>query len=81
MDAGAIQGPKVISTKEPKARAVFARLDNAGKNDFLRLRILMDDKEVVQALKVKYEWSINLIILDIKALGSCFCFMDFNYIP
>lgn len=56
-------------------------MDNAGKNGFVRLRILMDTKEVVQAMKGEYDWSINPIILNIRALASCFCFMDFDYIP
>ena len=59
MDAGAIQGPKVISSKEVEARAVLAALEKVWKNGFDRLRILMDAQEVVYALKGCIDWSIN----------------------
>ena len=51
VDAGAIQGPKVVSSKEVEARAVLATLEKAWKNGFDRLRILTDTQEVVYALK------------------------------
>ena len=63
---GAIQGLKIDSAKEAEAKAILAALDKVRKNGFVRLRILMDEKEVVQGLNGEYDWSINPIILDIK---------------
>lgn len=73
MDAGAIEGPEVISAKEAKVREVLAAMKKTGKKGFVTLHILMDAKEVMQVLKGDYNWSINLIILDIKALALVRC--------
>ena len=51
VDGGAIQRPKVVSSKEAEARAVLVALEKAWKNGFNRLRILTDAQEVVYALK------------------------------
>ena len=81
VDAGAIQGPKVVSSKEAEARAVLATLEKASKNGFDRLCTLTDAQEVVYALKGGLDWSINSIILDIKSLVSLFVSVDFEFIP
>ena len=41
----------------------------------------MDVKEVVRALKGDWDWSISLIIEDIKVLTSLFRYVVFEYIP
>lgn len=41
--------------------------------------ILIDAKEVVQALIRECDWPIHPFILDIKALGSLFYFVDNDY--
>ena len=81
VDAGAIQGPKVISSKETEVKAVLTTLEKAWKNGFYRLRVLTDAQEVVYALKGGLDWSINSIILDIKSLASLFLSVDFEFIP
>lgn len=75
VDAGAIQRPKVTSSKEAETRAVLAALKKIRKNDFERVCILTDAKEAVQALKGNGDWSINSIISDIKASSSFFPFV------
>lgn len=72
VDAGAIQGPKVTTSKKAEMRASLAALEKAKEIGFERVRVLMDAKEVVQDLKCDRDWSINPIILDVKALASSF---------
>ena len=81
MDAGAIEEPKVASSKKAEARVVLAASAQERRNDFDKDHIFMDTKEVVQALKGDRDWSINPINLDIRTLGSLFCFQEFDYIP
>lgn len=42
VDVGAIQGPKVTSSKEAETRAVLSALEKAKKNGFERIRVLTD---------------------------------------
>ena len=46
-----------------------------------RLRALLHAQDVVQVLNENYDWSINPIILQIRALASLFSFVEFDYIP
>lgn len=80
MDAGAIQGVKVVSSKEVEVRAVLDVLEKVWKNGFGRLRVLLDAQEVIHALKGGFDWSIKSIILDIKSLDSLFLSVDFEFI-
>ena len=45
VDVGAIQGTKVVSSKEAEARIVLATLEKAWNNGFDRLRVLTDAQE------------------------------------
>lgn len=81
MDVGVIKASKVFSSKKAEARSILAALENAWKNVCIRPRILLDTREVVQALKGGYSLSIIPIILDTKALTSLFLSIDFDYIP
>ena len=52
--------------------------EKAKPNDFDRVCILMDAKEMVQAFKGGHNWSINPIISDIKVLAALFCCIEFD---
>lgn len=81
VDASAIQGPKVASSKEAETRAVLATWEKARSNGFVRARVFTNYREVVQALKGDIDWSINHIFSDTKALAFSFYFVDLTYIP
>lgn len=60
---------------------MLVALEKARKNGFIWLRVSLDVKPVVQALKGGYDQSINPIILEIKALASLCYFVDLHHIP
>lgn len=78
MDAGAIQGLKVASSKETEAMAVLIALEKVRGTDFDRVHVLVDAKKVMQALKRDQDRSINPIISDIKPLATLFRHIEFN---
>lgn len=49
-------------------------------NSFIRLHVLVDSQDVVNAVKGDYDWSIYPIILDIKALAR-FLVLQTEYAP
>lgn len=81
VDASPIKGPEAVSSKEAEPRVVLAALENARKNGFVGLHVLLDSQEVVKALRRYYDWSTYPIILDMKALASLLSFVEFEYVP
>ena len=75
VDAGAWNGLKVASSKEAESRAVPAAIKEAIENGFARVHVLLDAKEVVQAIKGNFDWSIN------PKLALNFAHMEYSYIP
>lgn len=71
----------LASSKEAEERAVLTTLERAMANDFDRVYMSMDRKEVLQALKGDQDQSINPIISDIKAFTTLFLCVEFDYIP
>ena len=77
MYADACQGPKAFSSMEDEARAVFFALMNTSA----KFCILLDAKEVVDALNSCCDRVINSIILAIKCSVSSFDYVKFILVP
>lgn len=60
---------------------ILIALEKAKANDFDKVCMMMDAKEVVQNLKGDQDRSINPIISNIKALATLFHCVEFDYIP
>ena len=80
VDVGAWDGPKVASCKKTEAMAVLTGIKRPIENGFVRVHVWLDAKEMVQAIKGNFDWSINPIISDIKKLDLIFAHMEFSYI-
>ena len=79
--AGAIQGPKVFSSKEAEARAILLDFLKVTERGFSKACILSDAREVVQAINEAHDWTINSIVLDIKSIASNFDYISFKFTP
>lgn len=75
------KGLEVASSKETEAMAILTGLEKARATDFDRVHMLMDAKEVVQALKRDQDWSIGRVISEIKTLATLFRCVEFDYTP
>lgn len=62
-------------------RAVLTHIKKAIENGFTGVHVVLDAREVIQAIKGNFDWSINPVISEIKKLALNFAHMEVFFFP
>ncbi|XXG52046.1 hypothetical protein AAC387_Pa03g0466 [Persea americana] len=78
---GFTDGSKLNSPKKAEVRAILHSLKEATSQGFNKTQLLLDAYKVILAINGLMDWSIHLILLDIKDFNSKFEEISFAYVP